>query len=198
MELQRALSDLEEVRTRLAGGQRFEGYSAPAAIASGVVAIIAGFIQLQLAPVPRAAQAHTYLGIWLGCLAAALVLNYGAVAIWMLKNRGPGARGQFRSAARSIAPCIVLGGALTIAFIDQGAYSLLPGMWFALYAIALFASRTVVPESVLYVTFGFGALALVFLISPLAALALAWWVMPLGFGLGQIGIGYLVWKGRTL
>jgi hypothetical protein len=198
MELQRALSDLEEVRDRLSHLQRFEGYSAPAAVASGVGALVAGYVQLRVAPLPQTPEAlHAYIVIWLSCLAVALALNYGAVAVWVLKNHGARAQSQFRSAARSIAPSIVLGGALTAALIGQSAYPLLPGAWFALYAIGLFASRGVMPNSILGVTFAFGALALLFLISPLATFALAWWVMPLGFGAGQIAIGYLVWKGRT-
>ena len=41
MELERALSDLAEVRDRLVRVQRFEGYSAAAAMASGVGALLA-------------------------------------------------------------------------------------------------------------------------------------------------------------
>jgi hypothetical protein len=198
MELQRALSDLEEVRDRLARVQRFEGYSGPAAVASGACAIAAAFVQQQVAPLPRSPEAmHAYVVIWIACLGVALALNYGAVAVWALKNRGPGAESQFRTAARSIAPSIVLGGALSLALAQYSAYSLLPGTWFALYAIGLFASRSVVPASTIGITYAFGALALLFLVTPLAAVALAWWVMPLGFGIGQVGIGYLIWKERA-
>jgi hypothetical protein len=199
MELQRALSDLEEVRDRLARVQRFEGYSAPAAAASGVVALIAGVVQQRLAPLPLTADAQqTYVAIWIACLAVALVLNYGAVAVWVLKHRGPAAQSQFRTAALSIAPSVVLGGVLSLALIERSEYALLPGAWFALYAIGLFASRSAVPKAALTIAFAFAALALIFTLTPLAVLALAWWVMPLGFGLGQIGIAALIWKERAL
>jgi hypothetical protein len=199
MELERALSDLEEVRDRLAHVQRFEGYSGPAAAASGVCALIAGVVQWRVAPLPQTPDTTLfYVGIWIACLLVALALNYGAVLAWMLKHRGPSAQSQFRTAARSIAPSIVLGGALSLALIENNMVALLPGTWFALYALGLFASRGVIPKSTLGITFGFGALALVFLVTPLVSLALAWWVMPLGFGAGQLAIGYLIWKGRTL
>ena len=198
MDLQRALSDLAEVRDRLAHVQRFEGYSGPAAIVSGAAALIAGYVQFQVAPLPQTPAAlGTYVAIWMTCLAVALALNYGTVAVWVLKNRGPGAQSQFRSAARSIAPSVVLGGALTLALVERADYALLPGTWFALYALGLFASRGVIPVSTLPITFAFGGLALLFLVTQLAALALAWWVMPLGFGVGQIAIGVLIWQGRT-
>lgn len=197
IELERAISDLEEVRDRLAAVQRFEGYSAPAAAASGLAAIVAGLVQLQLEPFPNTSEGfHRYVAVWMTCLVAGLALNYGAVAIWAWKHRGPGAVSRFRSAARSIAPSVVLGGLLTAALIAHDMYSLLPGAWFALYSIGLFASRGAIPESAMAVTLGFAVLAAIFLLSPAQGVALSWWVMPLAFGTGQIAIGALVWKER--
>jgi len=198
MELERAISDLAEVRERLAHVQRFEGYSAPAAAASGIVAILAGAAQYAIAPYPHTLpEFHRYLLIWIACLAAGLVLNYGAVAIWLLRHRGFASRSRFRTAALSVAPSVVLGGALTVALADHGLYALLPGTWFALYSIGLFASRGAIPESTLPVTCAFAVLGLAFLMTPLSAVALWWWVMPAGFGTGQLAIGYLLWKTRT-
>jgi hypothetical protein len=198
VEIQRALSDLEEVRDRLLRVQRFEGYSAPAAVASGLAALVAGYVQLLTVPFPTTSAALArYVLIWMICLAVALALNYGAVAIWVWRNRGPGARSRFRSAARSIAPAVVLGGLLSVALIDRSAYALLPGTWFAFYSIGLFASRDAVPATTLPITIAFGALAALFLVSPLRNVALAWWVMPFGFGFGQIAIGCLIWRDRS-
>lgn len=198
MELQRAISDLAEVRDRLAHLQRFEGYSGLAAAASAFGALIAASVQQRVAPLPHGPEAiHTYLVIWLSCLAAALLLNYGAAGVWLFKHRAPGARSRFRTAALSIAPSIVLGGALSFALIDLGAYALLPGTWFAFYAIGLFASRGAIPNSTMGITAIFAALALIFLVTPLRTVALSWWVMPLGFGIGQFAIGYLIWRDRA-
>ncbi|HKU82376.1 MAG TPA: hypothetical protein VJP76_09435 [Candidatus Tumulicola sp.] len=195
MDLQRALSDLAEVRGRLAHVQRFEGYSAPAAAASGLCALAAGFVQLQTAPAPAGAAAYSaYLTIWLTCLALSLALNYGAAAAWLLKHRGPGPDSRFRSAALSIAPSVVLGGALSLALVDHAVFRLLPGTWFAFYAIGLFASRGVIPNACGVVTLAFTLLALLFLTTPLTSVALHWWVMPLGFGVGQLAIGFFIWR----
>jgi hypothetical protein len=197
VELHRALSDLEEVRGRLARVQRFEGYSAPAAAASGAIAIASGIAQARLAPFPPIhGQIHTYLTIWLSCAAAALTINYGAAAIWLLSHRSAHDRSQFRSAAASIAPSVILGAAITVALCHAGAYTLLPGTWFALYAIGLFASRSQIPDGSTYVTIGFATLAVAFLATPLIDIALSWWVVPLGFGFGQLAIGALLWESR--
>jgi hypothetical protein len=55
----------------------------------------------------------------------------------------------------------------------------------------------VIPTSCDTVTAAFTALALAFLVTPLSALALSWWVMPLGFGFGQLAIGVLLWRSRS-
>lgn len=198
MELQRALSDLAEVRERLAHLQRFEGYSGPAAAASGLAALVAGLAQYRIAPLPATHDAlHTYIVIWLSCLGVGLALNYGAAGLWLLKHRAPGARSRFRTAALSIAPSVLLGGALSAALVSHSAQPLLPGTWFAFYAIGLFASRGTIPAGTLWITVGFAVLGLAFLATPLVAFALAWWVMPLGFGVGQLAIGYLIWTDRS-
>ena len=198
MEIERALSDLAEVRERLARAERFEGYSAPAAAASGIVALIAGGVQYARVPHPVAPAAlSTYLTIWMTCLGAALLLNYGAVALWLLKNHRPSAKSQFRTAALSIAPSVLLCGAMSAALAAHGNYTLLPGTWFAFYAVGLFASRHAIPAAALPVMVAFGLLAVAFLATPLENVALSWWVMPLGFGTGQLTIGYLLARERS-
>ena len=198
VEIERALSDLAEVRDRLVRAQRFDGYSAIAAVTSGAGALIAGYVQARVAPLPASeGTLRAYVAIWMICLAVALVLNYGAVALWVLKHRGPAAASGFRTAARSIAPSVLLGGLLTVALIDRGAYALLPGTWFALYSLGLFASRDAIPRLTVLVTLGFAVLAALFLVSPLQHVALAWWVMPIGFGLGQVAVGTLIWTERA-
>jgi hypothetical protein len=198
MEIERALSDLAEVRERLARAERFEGYSGPASVASGIVAFIAGGVQLARVPHPATPSGFSaYLAIWMSCLGVALLLNYGAVALWLLKNHRPSAQSQFRTAALSIAPSVLLGGALTAALWAHGDYTLVPGTWFAFYAVGLFASRGNIPAGALPVMVAFGLLAVAFLATPLESIALRWWVMPLGFGTGQLAIGYLLARERS-
>jgi uncharacterized membrane protein len=192
MEVRQALADLAEVRGRLATVQRFDGYSGPAAIASGVVAVAAGLVQAVLAPEPATAgERHTYLTIWLVCLGLALAINYGAILIWRTRNRGPQAKIQIRTVGMSIVPAIAAGGVITLGLVLRGLTDLLPGMWCATYALGLFASRAMVPRDVVLVAVAFGAVAAILLLAPNIH-PLAWWIMPAAFGLGQIAIGAIV------
>jgi hypothetical protein len=192
MEVRQALADLAEVRVRLATVQRFDGYSGTAAFASGLVAILAGVVQGLLVPQPSTPQGReTYLIIWLTCLGCALAINYGAIVVWRSRNRGEQAGVQFRTVGMSILPAIAAGGVITLALVLRGLCDLLPGMWCATYALGLFASRAMVPRDVVLVAVAFGAAAAVLLLVP-DIHPLAWWIMPVAFGFGQVTIGAIV------
>ena len=195
MEFERALADLEEVRDRLAACQQFKGYSGPAAAASGAIAIAAGLIQWALIPRPQTdAEMHTYLIVWFGCLVVALLLNYGALGVWYAQNAGRQERVRTRSAGITLLPAIALGAVLSLALILHGFIWMLPGVWYASYAVGLFASRAMVPKGAIPLAAAFGIVGAVLLLTPDTSLPLAWWVMPLGFGVGQIFIGWLLFR----
>ena len=197
MNRQQAAADLAEVRLRLAGVQRFPGFSGVAAVASGVACIAAGILQGLAAPHPSSTlELRLYLTIWLSTLAVALALNYGAVGIWLIHNHGRHAVEQSRLAAVAIVPSIVFGGTLTLALAASNVWQLMPGIWYGAYAVGLLASRTLVPGSVLTVAGAFGVASIALLL-PFSAFSLAWWVMPLGFGIGQIAIGICLARDRS-
>jgi hypothetical protein len=193
MEVERALADLAEVRDRLASCQQFRGYSGPAAAFSGVGAIVAGVVQWSVAPQPETVtQIHAYFFIWFACLGIALAANYGALAIWYARTAGSQARSQTRTAGVSILPAVVLGALLSAALYLHGMYWMLPGVWYSCYAVGLFASRSMVPQPVVIAgaLFAFAGAAL--LLAPDPTLPMSWWVMPLGFGVAQMYIGWVL------
>jgi hypothetical protein len=195
-ELERALLDIAEVRERLAMAQRFRGYSGAAAIASGVFAVAAGVLQAILVAFPRDNyDARVYASIWLVCGTAAFIVNYGSIAHWFVSDESARDRWQTRTVGLAILPAIVLGAAITLALIVRGDYSFLPGIWYGCYGVGLFASRTMLPRGVLPISAFFVAAGIALLFVP-TALALQWWVLPIGFGLGQIAIGVFVSRDR--
>jgi hypothetical protein len=193
MEVERALADLAEVRERLASVQEFRGYSGAAAALSGLIAVIAGAIQWIVAPAPRTpSDVQHYLAIWFVCLAAALAINYGALFIWYVRIAGRHERQQTRTVGVAIIPAIALGAVLSLAMIGHGMIWMLPGIWYASYGIGLFSSRAMLPRGVILVASAFGLAGAALILSPDISLPLQFWVMPLGFGFGQMIIGYLL------
>lgn len=191
-EIERALEDIAEVRERLAGAQRFKGYSAIAAAISGIFALVTGVVQAVLIGTPHGAHdGRVYFAIWFVCCAASLVVNYSAIAHWFVSDATSRERWQTRTVGLSMLPSIALGAAFSLALLQNELFSFLPGVWFACYGVGLFASRLTVPRGVVPVAVCFilGGIALLF--AP-AQLALQFWVNALGFGLGQIAIAVLI------
>jgi hypothetical protein len=192
VDVTRAIADLDEVRSRLAAVQRFRGLSGPAALASGIAAIGAGLVQMAVLPAPRgAADGARYVAIWIACLSFSLVVNYGAVAVWLARNWSSRTRTELRTAAIAIVPSIVAGGAFTAAFLARGEIGLLPGTWALCYGLGLMAARSMLPRGTVSIAIGFAAIGSTLLFAP-GTNALTWWVMPLTFGLGQMLIGLLI------
>jgi hypothetical protein len=197
-ELERALLDIAEVRDRLATTQRFKGYSGVAAALSGVFAIVAGVVQAVVVPAPHTAFGdRLYFAIWFVCAAAATLVNYGAIAHWFVSDESARDRWQTRTVGLSIFPAVVLGAALSFALLYTGGVGELPGVWYGCYAVGLLASRTLVPRGVQPIAIAFLVVGVALLFAP-KAIALSPLVLPLGFGAGQILIGYFVFRDRNV
>jgi len=195
-DIERALLDIAEVRERLALTQRFAGYSGVAAATSGFFAVAAGVIQALLVPRPQTVHdAHLYFAIWFACCAASIIVNYGAIAHWFVNDANARERWQTRTVGLAILPALIFGGALTFALVASDNVRFLPGVWFGAYGVGLFASRTMIPRAAVAVAAAFLVIGPALLFAP-ASIALAWWVLPLGFGIGQVAIGYFIVKER--
>lgn len=191
-ELERALADIAEVRERLAGAQRFKGYSALAAALSGLFALVAGAVQALLVGTPVGAHdGRVYFAIWFICCAASVAVNYGAIAQWFVNDASARERWQTRTVGVSILPAVVLGATLSFAMLRAQEFGLLPGIWFGCYGVGLFASRLMIPRGVLPIAAAFVAVGAALLFAP-PSISLQWWIPAAGFGLGQFAIAALV------
>jgi hypothetical protein len=197
-DLERALADIAEVRERLGHVQRFKGYSGFAAAVSGGFAVIAGIIQALVVPhVQTMHQGHLYFAIWFVCCAAAMLLNYGAIAHWYVNDATARERWHTATVGLAIFPALVLGAILSFALLRANLYAFMPGVWYGCYGVGLLASRTMLPRAVVPIAAAFmiGGMSLLF-VPP--EVALSWWVLPLGFGAGQLAIGLSVMRERTV
>lgn len=197
-DLERALADIAEVRERLGHAQRFRGYSGIAAMTSGVFAIAGGVVQALVVPaVSSVHQGHLYVALWLACCAAAILVNYGAIAHWYVNDATARDRWQTATVGYSILPALILGAMLSIALVRLNLYAMLPAVWYGCYGVGLFASRTTLPRPVVLIAAGFLFAGIGLLFVP-GSIALSWWVVPLGFGVGQILIGCAIIRERNV
>lgn len=195
-DLERALADIAEVRERLGHVQRFRGYSGLAAAISGAFAIVAGALQALIAPhVQTAHQGHLYFALWFACCSASVLVNYGAIAHWYVNDATARDRWQTTTVGLSMLPALILGAVLSFALLHANLYAFLPGVWYGCYGVGLFASRTMVPRAVVPIAAAFMIAGMGLLFVP-AAIALQWWVLPIGFGAGQLAIGFFIMRDR--
>ncbi|MGZ3509561.1 MAG: hypothetical protein ACXWNJ_14280 [Vulcanimicrobiaceae bacterium] len=191
-DLERALADIAEVRERLGHAQRFKGYSGIAAVLSGLFALAAGVVQFAMVPHPQTVQQeHLYFAIWFVCCAVAVAVNYGAIAHWYVNDATARDRWQTATVGFSMLPALALGAALSAAFLLANSFSYLPGIWYGCYGVGLFASRLMVPRAVALIAAAFMLIGMALFFVP-ASISLAWWVLPFGFGVGQMLIGAFV------
>jgi predicted phage tail protein len=149
-------------------------------VAMGISALAAAYVASRQ-PTPRA-----WLAVWLveALIAVAIAAPAAATKAHRANSRlfsGPG-----RKFVLSFAPPVVVGGLLTFALYQAGAFSILPGVWLLLYGTAIvtggaFSVRVVPVMGLCLMMLGAAAL-----------LAPAAWgdaFMATGFGIVQIGFG---------
>jgi hypothetical protein len=195
MELREAMTQIAEIRLRMAQTEVFRGYRAAEVAFSGCLAFAAAGLQPYVAPEP-VHQVVPYLSLWVGAaVVSALVAGTGMVMRAL--NPASAWRRRFTwMAVEQFVPCLVAGGLVTavLALHAPEALWILPGLWQVLFSLGIFASCQLLPRA----TFGVGVF---YLVSGLLCLtvargeaALSPWAMGIPFGLGQLlAAGVLYW-----
>lgn len=185
MQLDRALSQIEEIHGHLVKTEVYRGYrSIPVAI-TGVVAFAAGLLQSFVLP---GVSPATFVEYWVA-LAVASVLVVGSEIVYNYVARaGVAARRTTRRVVGQLSPSLAAGLVVTVgpAALDATHVHLLPGIWAVLFSLGIFSSRPYLPRAIGWVALFYlvaGAVLLALSESGLATLSLA---MGATFGAGQL------------
>lgn len=187
MELRDALQQISEIRQQMARSEVFRGYRSLTVGFSGGLGLLAAALQSLCVPAP-ATDLNRYLTLWIG-VAAISTLVCGTELYLRAKNAGSGlARDMTRLAVEQFAPCLIVGGLLTICiakFAPQVAW-MLPGLWALMFGLGIFASYRLLPLPVIwaglyYVICGCGCLRW-----GQDDYAFSAWQMAITFGGGQL------------
>jgi uncharacterized membrane protein YoaK (UPF0700 family) len=196
VELREALSQIAEIRARVAAAERFRGYRAAPVALTGLLAILVAALQPRLVPDPTA-DVPGYLAVW---LSAAVVA--GAIAgsgIWLRHRYGgdPLAKQLTWLAVGQFAPCLVAGAVVTAVLVRHApAHApLLPGLWQVLFSLGVFASFRLLPRAVVVVGVFYLLAGAFNLTRSSGPDALSPWVMGGPFAVGQLlTAGVLYWN----
>jgi hypothetical protein len=182
-----ALAQVRRLQEVILEKRRFGGYSGRARIASGAAALVGAW--LLAAVVPANPDAH--LAGWGLVLAVALVLNYGALAVWFFSDPDVRRNPVMLKPAIDAVPALAVGAFLTVALVAAKQYDLLPGTWMCLYGLAQVAYRQSLPQGIYVVGLAYMACGGGILLSSGLSFLNPW---PMGavFFIGELAGGMLL------
>lgn len=189
-DLDKALADIVEIKSRLAQSSEFLGLGPAALATSGILAFVVAALQSML---PAAEPAVFFTGWILTAIVAVALI--GAEMLRRARRHHAGLADQMiREAVLSFVPAGVAGAALLAFFarFSPEQLWLVPGLWLILVSLGIFATARSLPRAIAlagawYLLSGFTVLLLA-----AADQSLSPWHMGLPFAIGQLLIAAIV------
>ena len=194
IDLERALSDVANIRDQLATGTVFRGFGPLVIAGSGFLALATGGAQV-IWPSAIASNSTTYIFCWIAV--AVLVATLIGVSMITRSKRlhGNMAKTMIMGTIQQFLPVCASGAAISAVLLKYAPSSLwiLPGLWQVLVAIGIFGSLKMLPKTMSMVGawyFISGTFVLVFasvdqVPSP--------WMMAFPFAIGQFLAASILW-----
>jgi len=193
-DLDKALTDIQAMRSQIARGIEFRAYGPATIAATGVISIFAGFIQFYW----LGTNLYSFLGLW----TAAATLSAAIIAAEVLTRSKRVHSGladeMIQAAVEQILPSIVAGALLTyvlVRFAPETVW-MLPGLWQLILSLGIFASRRFLPAPLMAVGVWYLASGLCCLAFANGAYALSPLAMAIPFGGGQLLAAILIYRLR--
>lgn len=190
-DLDRALADIVEIRSRLALSSTFLGLGPAALAGSGVLAFGVALAQSLL---PGTSDPLAYFAAWVATAMASCGLIGGEMLRRAERHHGGLADQMIREAVLHFVPAGVAGAALLDFFARFAPADLwmLPGLWLILVSLGIFAASRSLPRAMplagaWYFVCGFAVLLLA-----AENHALSPWLMGLPFAIGQLLVASIV------
>jgi hypothetical protein len=185
--LDKALADIRAIRSQMARGAEFRGYGPATVAATGLLAIVAAWVQAAWLP-DSAAEGFNYIVLWAATAGICVTL----VGIEMIgrsrRIHSELADAMIHAATEQFIPAGVAGALLPIVLFRYTPENLwmLPGLWQIIFSLGYLASCRSLPRpmcavGVWYLVAGLSSLALAS-----ETRALSPWAMAIPFGIGQL------------
>lgn len=192
-ELDRALAEIQSIRSQVAKTVEFRGYGPSTLALTGVLAAAAAVVQASWIKAP-AADVGAWLALWIGT-AVLSVVAVGVETVARSHRVHSGlAQEMIQAAVEQFLPSglagVVLTAMLTRFAPDQ--VWMLPALWQIVFALGVFASGRFLPRTMLlvggwYLTSGAACLALA-----RGAHAFSPWAMGVPFSIGQLAMAAII------
>lgn len=154
-----ALENLQITRSLMERAHIYRAVSAPAALAGGILAILASAWPVRYALITgggAAMSVNAFLALWLVILVIASVLNIILLARESARRQQPLVSGGMRMALRAFAPPMLVGGCVGVGLIvclHNLAFSAI--IWILCYGLALLGTSGFAPRSIIRLGWAF-------------------------------------------
>jgi hypothetical protein len=195
-ELNKALSEISDIRRQMAHTTEFRGYGPQTLAATGIFAVLAALGQALWLPDP-AGHLGAYLGIWITtAIASAALIAIQTVNRAQRIHSGL-ADEMIHQAVEQFLPSFGAGALLTLVLarsVPSVAW-MLPGLWQMVFSLGVFASCRFLPRPMI-------AAGAWYLLAGLTTIALADdralspWTMGTSFGVGQMLVAGVLYRNR--
>ena len=148
MQLERALADLDVIRTQVLRSEHYRGYRARACFATSGLAVAAAIYGASDAALKNA---HSFVLYWTTVAAGAVLLCAFDVVTATVARRETARRTW--QVSGQLLPALVLGAVLPWLLVKAGgrASVFIPGLWSSLFGLAVFATRPFLPRHIGFV-----------------------------------------------
>lgn len=192
-DLDRALAEIQSIRSQVARTVEFRGYGPTTLAATGLFAAAAALVQSIWLPAPGA-RLPAYMALWIGTAAISVVM-VGVETVARSRRVHFGlAQEMIQAAAEQFLPAGLAGAALAAAvtrFAPESVW-MLPGLWQIVFALGVFASGRFLPRAMLLVGGWYLATGTACLGLARGEHALSPWAMGAPFCLGQLAMAAIL------
>jgi hypothetical protein len=192
VDVTRALDQIAEIHEQIAKGEVYRGYRSLPIAASGLIGIVAAWLQ------PAALGASDPIGFvvyWTAVAAAAAFVGSSEIIYNYVVHECDSDRRQTRRVVGQFLPSLVGGVAMTVCFMHLSAalVPLLPGLWAFCFGIGTFASRPYLPKASGWIALFYYAAGFALLWIARGPEALTGWWVGGTFGVGQLLAAIVLW-----
>lgn len=193
-DLDRALAEINAIRSQMARGLEFRGYGPTTLAATGLIAGIAAAGQgLWLAD--PAHEALAYLALWISVAALSVTLIGFEMVTRSRRVHSDLAEEMIQSAVEEFLPAAVAGLLVSVVILRFAPQSLwmLPGLWQVIFSLGLFASLRSFPRPMIVAGWWYLGCGLACLAFASGEQAFSPWAMGVPFGIGQLLIAAVLY-----
>ena len=146
MDVPRALDQIAAIHEQMAKGEVYRGYRSLPVAGSGLIGIVAGWLQPATV---GAADPVAFVLYWTAVAAAAALVGPSEILYAYAMEHDVAARRQTRRVVGQFLPSLAGGALITVCFthLSTALVPLLPGLWAICFGLGTFASRPYLPKA---------------------------------------------------